>query len=127
MDHAGGQAPQSLAPEGFGQLRRDETHLAHLTHQLPLEHARSVTFLETWGDAICGESAHVIAERDQVFVKIGVHHLSPGKAAPQRASERARLKGLGMDRRGAYFAYLRKSGLRFSLSALTPSRDSSVS
>jgi len=30
-------------------------------------------------------------------------------------------------RRGAYFAYLRKSGLRFSFSALTPSRDSSVS
>ena len=73
VDHAGGQAAQALAAELLGQLGRDEPHLAHLAHQAAVEHAGLVALQEAGRDALGGEAARVVAERDQVFVEIGVH------------------------------------------------------
>jgi hypothetical protein len=94
--------PSALAAQRFRQLGRDEAQGAHLAHQGPVQHACAVALLEARRHALGGKAARLVGQRTQVVVEVRVHL-------------------------GAYLAYLRKSGLRFSLKALTPSRDSSVS
>jgi hypothetical protein len=78
VDHAGREAAEPLAAEFLGQLRSDEAHRAHLAHQFAVEHAGLVALQEARGDAIGGKAARMVAEGDEVFVEIRVHHLSPG-------------------------------------------------
>ncbi len=110
VDHAGREAAHSLAAILLGEFGRDEAHLPHLAHQRPVEHAGAVPLLEAGSDTTLCKAPRVLRKRLQVFIDIGIHCSSwacrPG---------------------ATYFAYLRKSGLRFSWNAFTPSRDSSVS
>ncbi len=77
VDDARRQAAGALAAELLRQLGRDEAHLAHLAHQAALQHAGLVAFEKAGGDAVGGEAPRVVGERDEVFVEIGVHALSP--------------------------------------------------
>ena len=101
MDDAGGEAAHAEAAERLRQFGGDESHRAHLRHQRPVENARPIPLLKSGGDASDREAAGLFGERHQIAVEVGIH--------------------------GPHFTNLRNSGFRFSSSALTPSRDSSVS
>ena len=119
------------AAEFLRQFGRDEPHLAHVPHQVTVEHAGAVALLKPGCDTVGREAAGLIGERGQVLVDIRVHptpletrgaFMNPAQHVTSRWSGPA-LRSRSSD----HFAYFRNSGLRFSPRAFTPSRDSSVS
>jgi hypothetical protein len=67
------KAPHARTAELFGQLGRDDAHLAHRLHHAAIENAGLVALLKPWRDAIGREPPRLIGQRQQVFIEIWVH------------------------------------------------------
>src|ERR1035438_5847137 len=118
------QAPKGHVALRSGDSQRERIRKcrAHLARQPTFQFTCLVALQKTGSNTVGGETPSMLGERDQVFVDIGVHGALSWVSTPRPACAGRVLASLVGWR--AYFAYLRKSGLRFSFSALTPSRDS---